>query len=244
MIVITVGIMYAYQRKKTTTAIKLNEIKNEYEKLMLNAQLEIQDQTIQEISREIHDNIGLSLTLAKLNINTITEPHNLETRNKIHKCTELLGKAISDLRALSHSMNSEIIKSSGILKAIKSEINRVGKTSGINIELSVIGTPFFLPSQNDLIVYRVFQESINNILKHAKATLIDVQIKFSKELFELIIKDNGEGFNINQLTENGGAGIKIMRSRMQQIDGLFLISSNSNGTNITIQIPNKLKTND
>lgn len=244
MTVITVGIMYAYQKKKTTSAIKLNEVRNEYEKLILKAQLEIQDETIQEISREIHDNIGLSLTLAKLNMNTINLNHKTEAKERINKSTELLGKAISDLRGLSHSMNSEIIKSGGIIKALRSETERLNRTCNIRIDFSTTGIPIFLDTQSDLIIYRIFQESINNILKHSNATHVKIIAAFSKDQLELNIIDNGNGFKPEDFEKNNGSGLKIMKSRMEQINGTFHIESNETGTMIKLLTNNKQKKHD
>lgn len=239
MTILTVSFLYAYQKKKVKSAAKLIEIKNEYEKLILNAQIEIQKQTFEEISREIHDNIGLSLTLAKLNINTIEIENKDETNEKVEKSSMLLGKAISDLRALSHSMNSEYIKSNGLINALRSEVERINKTTKLDVKFSILGAPAFFNSSIDLIVFRSIQELLNNILKHANANAITITVDFFNAEIKFCIEDDGSGFKQLSIDYEKGSGLKSVKNRIEQINGKVQINSCPKGTKILLLIPYK-----
>ena len=239
MTILTLGLMHAYHKKKVRSAAKLNEIKNEYEKLILNTKIEIQEQTLEEISREIHDNIGLSLTLAKLNITTINTNNKVELIDKLEKSTVLLSKAITDLRSLSHSMNSEQIKSNGLINALNGEVARINKATKINIDFAVSGTPSFLDGPNDLIIFRSIQELLNNILKHAQANNIKITTEFNENGTRFNIEDDGVGFNQDQLSNEKGSGLKSIQNRIKQINGSIHILSTISGTKVQLIIPHK-----
>jgi signal transduction histidine kinase len=210
----------------------------QYEQTLLQSQLEIQEQTFKNISQEIHDNIGQVLSLAKLNLNTIPAGENAE---KIALTEELLGKAISDLRDLSKSLNSEKITDIGICEAIRQELAMIEKAS------SQIKTTFFcddedipLSPEKTIITFRMMQEVMNNIIKHAKATEITVDVAKQEEGLQIKIKDNGTGFNPESLDNaKTGIGLKSIRQRCKLINaGCAITSSPGNGTSVEIAIKN------
>ena len=143
LVIFTILIILLYQKKQTAYLRNLESLKLDYEKNLLKTQLEIQEQTFQNISREIHDNIGLSLTLAKLNLN-ILEIENREKANElILSSIELISKSINDLSDISKSLNSEAIGQQGFLNALRLEVERLRKLNRFAIDFSVSGNPVF-----------------------------------------------------------------------------------------------------
>ena len=142
-------LLYINQRRHILFQKDLNILKSEYEKNLLSTQLEIQEQTLQHISREIHDNIGLSLTLAKLNLNTLNKSNGENVAEKIEESTGLISKAIRDLSAISHGLNANVINNNGLIKALEEETERISKIGILEANLLVTGSPVFLNDQTE-----------------------------------------------------------------------------------------------
>jgi len=206
-----------------------------FQQEMLRTQLEIQEQTLKNISQEIHDNIGQTLSLAKLNLNTI----DLQKQNadeKIFNSKELIGKAIQDLRSLSKSLNTDSILSAGLVKGIETEVSIIEHTESYNTEFNVYGDAIRIDPKKELILFRIAQEAINNIIKHSNATGILVNLHFTNEHLTIEVCDNGTGFDLNH-GENEGLGLRNMKSRAELIGGTFSIQSSYSGTTIIVTLP-------
>lgn len=230
-------IVYRYQQKQNAYYKNLEELKVIHENAMLQSQLEIQEQTFQNISREIHDNIGQKLTLAKLHLNTIHLSTNLKIMLQIKNSIAIIGEVINDLSDISRSMSSEIILNSGFIKALEFEVNQLNKTGLFNIHLTVTGDTVYLDAKKELILFRITQEALNNIVKHAEATAIGIQLHYKATSMSLLIKDDGKGFYTKELGPHG-AGFMNMTKRATMLSGRCVINSQPGiGTTIKIDIP-------
>lgn len=228
-----------YQKKQLQYLSERKQLRADYEKEILESRLEIQEQTMKSIAQEVHDNIGQVLSVAKLNLNMINidEPAPV-IRDKINDISELMRKAIQDLRDLSKSLHSDVIAERGLLKAIENEVEILKKTGAYTITLSIEGSHYHLPEQKELILFRVFQESINNIIKHAGASVIDAQISFFMHQLVLRIRDNGQGFDPATIDTAKGLGLRNIINRTQIIGAYYLINSYpGDGTEIKITLP-------
>ena len=227
----------SYKRKFNYLKEK-QQLRNDFNQELLRAQLEIQEQTFQNISQEIHDNIGQTLSLAKLNLNTLDIKDNADCEQKILITKELVGKAIIDLRSLSKSMNTDTIVSAGLLKAIEYELGLINKSGSIHAAMETSGTPTRLDARKELILFRIVQESLNNIIKHSGAMNIKVTATFESSHLELLVEDDGKGFDAGIVTNEmeSGSGLRNMKSRATIIGGNLEINSNK-GTQIKITIP-------
>lgn len=236
-----IGILYVYQKKQTAYENKITSIKTEYENALLNTQLEIQEQTIQNISRDIHDNINLTLTLAKLNLNTTDLSDLNKTEEKISSSIDLISSAIQDLSNLSRSMNSDLIKEQGLIYALKREIEKIKKLDRFDINIGILGEPIYLESQKELFIFRIIQEAFNNILKHSNATAIGLQLNFRKAEIQIEITDNGKGFKNylpNQEKAKENSGLINMHKRARVINGeINLLSKEGTGTIVQLNVP-------
>jgi two-component system NarL family sensor kinase len=228
--------IYKYQKRKYLFKSSIEELRLLHETEILQSQLEIQEQTFSNISREIHDNIGQKLTLVKLRLNTL-RVGNEEARGNIDESVRILGEVISDLSDLSRSMSSEMIMQNGLFRAVEFEVSQLSKSGIFDIGLEVKGDPVFLDVKNELSLFRIIQESLNNIIKHSKATVIRFSLHYEEDLLQIIISDNGQGFDIESIS-NVGSGLRHMRRRAEIMGGSFLLESNAeNGTVINIKIP-------
>lgn len=242
LLIVAAGIIVfvlIYQKKQFHYLSERKQLKANYEKEILESRLEIQEQTMKSISQEVHDNIGQVLSVAKLNLSMIrlNDPE-LIAQEKINNVSELLQKAIQDLRDLSKSLHSDVIAEKGLLKAVENEVGILKKTGAYAITFDVEGDYYHLPEQKELILFRMFQEIINNIIKHAKASAIDVQISFQAKLLMLFIQDNGLGFDVTNIEAGKGLGLRNIINRSQLIGASYFIDSlQGKGTTIKITLP-------
>jgi signal transduction histidine kinase len=244
LVVFVITIVLLYKKKQL---LYLNELKNAktlFESNLLATQIEIQEETFQYISREIHDNISLSLTLAKLNLNIINWNSLQEAKIKLNTSLMLITKAIEDLSNVSKSLNSELIITAGLKAALENEIQVIAKMNLFKIRLQISGTPIFLDSQMELVIFRIIQESLNNIVKHARASSVELSLHYSATSVTTIIHDNGKGFHFKAanacITEKFSSGLLNMRKRTALFKGeLNIESSESAGTKILLIIPYK-----
>ena len=217
------------------------ELRNQYEETLLQTQLEIQEQTLKTISEEIHDNIGQALSLAKLKLNTLKYDQPDLLVEKINDSRELVSKAIRDLRDLSRSLNTDSIASMGLVRAIELELELFRK-SGFQTTLYTEGEIRKMEPQQELILFRIVQESLNNIIKHAEAKTIRVTALYTADELDLQVEDDGKGADPSQLDMDGNSykslGLRNMSNRAGMIGGTFSINSvPGNGTIIKLNIP-------
>jgi two-component system, NarL family, sensor kinase len=236
-----ITLIYLYQKKQITYQQKMDTLKLDHEKNLMSTQLEIQENTFQHISREIHDNISLSLTLAKLNLNTFDWKDTDKACRQLKSSVEMLSRAITDLSDISKSLNSEIISSQGLIKALENEIGRIQQTVPFTIHFNITGEPVYLDTQKELIVFRMIQEAFNNIIKHAKASYTSLTLHYTSTQLHVTISDNGKGFKqLNDHITMGktAAGIKNMEARAKMIGGTIQIKSTvGTGTFLNFNIP-------
>lgn len=244
-IIISFGLIYRYNLDRKEKEKYINEravLKNNFEKQILQSKLEMQEQTFKTISQEVHDNIGQVLSLVKLNINTMdcNEPKTLQ--GKINDSKHLITKAIQDLRDLSKSLNTDYVTEMGLVKSVEYELELIKKTGIYEIQFDIEGNQYRWEAQQELILFRIVQELLHNIIRHAKATAIKVHLVFEPELFTLQISDNGIGFDTSQIDQNNfsglGLGIRNMHNRASMINADFkLMSTIEKGTTVTITLP-------
>jgi signal transduction histidine kinase len=165
-------------------------------------------------------------------------------QQKILNSKELVSKAITDLRDLSRSLDTDYVQEMGLQRAIEYEMEMIRKTGTIETNMIVEGTLFRLEKQKELILFRIVQETFNNILKHAGAKAINVHINYETNSFTLMISDDGRGLDLQPLHdgENNkfGLGIRNMHSRAKLIGADFNMNSKiGEGTEVKIVLLNE-----
>src|SRR5437773_4296929 len=235
-----VTILYLYRKKQLVYFKTIEELKLDYEKNLLHTQLEMQEQTLEHIAREIHDNISLSLTLAKLNLNTLDWNQPSRYRNQIDTSLQQISKAITDLSDISKGMNREVITNQGLIEVLRKEITRLREMNLFELDYSISGNAVFMDSQKELVIFRIIQEALNNIIKHAAASSVRLSLDYSFDHIDVSIADNGKGFCKKTVAENknSNAGLNNMQKRALLFNGKTTIDSKiGSGTTIFITIP-------
>jgi signal transduction histidine kinase len=234
------GIIFTIIHKKKQQAYQNEKkiIQTRFQEQLLQSQLEIKEQTLQYISCELHDNLGQIASLIKINLNTLQLDNITKAEQKIEDTKDLVRHLITDLKSLSVSLNSDRIIHLGILKGLENEVGRLNKTGQFESSLEQEGIIPSLDANTTIILYRMAQEIINNIVKHSKAKRIQILLQSVGNLFTLVCKDDGVGFDIEEEKDSGGAGLMNLQKRAKLINAqLFIQSSPENGTTISIELP-------
>lgn len=220
-----------YLKRKNTILLEKERMKTRFEQTLLNSKLEIQEETFTRISREIHDNIGQVLSFVRLNLNTL----GAADEQKINRMDELMEKAITDLRNLSHSLDTDIIRNTGWVKAAKRLLLDLGKTGTCQVVFSAEDMLPALSNEKSIILFRMIQEITNNIIKHARAKEIQFRAIRHDTQIVICIADNGKGFDREATTP--GAGLQNLQSRAKLIDAnLYIHTEPGSGTSVTISV--------
>lgn len=239
--ILIIALIYVYQKKKVIYLNSIETLKLNHENNILETQLEIQESTFQHISREIHDNINLTLTLAKLHLNTINAQDIHKTSKQIGSSIDLLTESIHNLSALSKSLNSDMINNQGLLVALEREVQRIVEPGLFSVSMKVFGEPVYMNNQKELLIFRIVQEAFNNIIKHAQANHAILRLYYGFNDFKLIIEDNGVGFSKTDMPndlEKNTAGLGNMKSRAKMLGGDMHIKTAINqGTTLSFTIP-------
>jgi two-component system NarL family sensor kinase len=229
--------IFVYNRRKKKHIEEKEQMKENFEAEIVKTQLEIQEQTIQTIGADLHDNIGQLLSLTSLTLGSIELGDTAKTQEKIDAAIDLTGRSIKEMRLLGKLLQGEQLISMGLADAIRHEIQWVER-SGQYIVNCVIDEE--MPVENspdkDLIIFRILQETLNNIIKHAGAKHINIKLRYIGRQLILYISDDGNGFDVAD--QSGGIGLYNIRKRAEIVGGQVVIeSARGEGTGITIFIP-------
>lgn len=230
-------LLFVFLRRQRKNEKEKEEMRNHFEKTLLKSQIEIQDQTIDYVAKEIHDNIGQILFLAKLNNNQITQENALEKANLID---DLIGRAFNDLRSISHNLKNNSFHQIGLTESIEQLLHNLERTGKFTTSFS--GPPSDeidgMIHGNDIILFRIIQEAVNNVLKHSGADRIDILIAKEDKSISIEIMDNGIGFNTESIgKEKQGIGMNNIYSRAKLINtNVNIISAKGEGTKVILTL--------
>lgn len=236
-------ILYNKKNIEFNTQLQLRNL--EKEKEILKTRIDVQEETIQKISKELHDNVNQILTLAKLNLNNIGE--SIENSERLVISKDLITSAINELSNLSNSLSSQMVKDMGLLRTIEIESARIMTISKTNITLDYTLKNYEIKKDYELILYRIFQEATRNAIIHGNANNIIIKLYHASDYdFIFEIQDDGIGFNINEINTTdqsnkiNSQGLKNMQRRASILNAEFILQSSLNhGTKVSIK-KNKL----
>lgn len=239
LMVLIFFIIYHNYKKRKKNLTHLMKLHRDHRSAMMESRLEAQEQTFKTISSELHDNISNSLLLSKAQLSTMDLNDKEMVRQRIDSSYALIEKSIQDLRDITKSMDSDTIKRKGFIHALRNEIERLSISGLFTIETHFFGEVRRMHYEIELALFRITQEAINNIIKHSKAKTIDISVNYHSEYIELIITDNGVGFNfVSDIDLYEGSGLGNIKLRTRHLKGdLNINSAPDQGTSISISIP-------
>ncbi len=193
------------------------------------------------IAKDLHDGVGQLLSAAKLNLSSLESKLSMkgtEQETAFKNAVDLLDESVKEVRAVSHNMMPNTLIKLGLASAVREFITKIQNTPDLKVNLEIVGMNERLEQEKESILYRVIQELISNIIKHAKATELTMQlIRHEKEL-SVVIEDNGRGFDVNKINDFEGIGLKNIISRVEFINGsVHFDSAPGKGTTVLIDVP-------
>ena len=214
-----------------------NALKEEREK-RLSAIIDGQEMERQRISRELHDGLGQFLIAIKLKLENIINNQQPEDRDPLLQVQEMFDRTIDEIRKISDNLMPSILKEFGLETALRNLCKMMSQASGVNIHFEFLPLKKKPDERVSTYLYRISQEALNNIVKHAEATEASMHLLEIGNYIRLIIEDNGKGFNFADNMNSKGNGIYNMRERMNVLGGTFEMRSQpGNGTSLEFNIP-------
>lgn len=230
-----------YNRYKWKQQVKLQEEVLKQQQLATSLVLEAEEKERSRIAKDLHDGVGQMMSAARMNLSSFYNDLKLpnpEQNKSLSNIIQLVDESCKEVRAVSHSMMPAALLSKGLPQTLEEIAGRIS-TADFNIQFYCEGFTERLDSNTETILFRVIQECINNAIKHAEATVLDLSLIKDKDGISVTIEDNGKGFIYDPAKATEGIGLNNIHSRIQFLKGSIDIdSSPGKGTLIAIHLPN------
>ncbi|MEZ4859493.1 MAG: ATP-binding protein [Flavobacteriaceae bacterium] len=216
---LTVILLFAiFQNRKNKLLRLQQETESKFKEELIETQIEIREETLRNISWELHDNIGQLLTLAKIQLNEADE-----ACLNVSEASETLSHCLKELRNLSKLINPDTFTSLTLIEALQLEIERFNRMKYLKTSLQFNEETFALNTKVEIIIFRMLQEFFTNTIKHSKATELAVWVQYNANTLEIVAKDNGIGFDNSNLSK--GIGLSNIKNRAKIIGATATIES-------------------
>lgn len=233
---------FRQQKKRFQHQQEVLELRESFSRTILQSKLEIQEKTLDHIAKELHANFGHLISLININLSAILAQSSPEVQSHVTETKMLAKELMTEVKTMSVSLNSEHIMQAGFVKKLENELARLDKTKKYKVNYLKKGYPVRLPSGEEIVLYRLCQEILNNIVKHSDATEVNVDLVFTNKNLSLSIADNGKGFDTalaaSLAMEKESTGLLNIAGRAKHINAqLEILSIPGNGTTVKLEIP-------
>lgn len=230
---------FVYNRRKLTARTVLQEEIIKQQEIAARAVLDAEERERRRMAGDLHDGVGQLLSTALMNMNGLFQKLKLEGDNatKAEQSISLVTESYDEMRSISHQMMPNALIKAGLASAVREFLNKLDKDK-ITVTLEVVGLNARLDQQIETVLYRIIQETVNNVIKHANATKLNIQLIKDEEGITVAIEDNGKGFDKENLSLKSGIGLNNIYSRVGFLKGTVDIDSMpGKGTLIHIFMP-------
>ncbi len=217
---------------------RIRELEKDKQLVAVDSMLQGQEEERSRLAKDLHDGLGgllsgVKFSLSNMKDNLIITPDNMTV---FERSLDMIDTAIKELRRVAHNMMPELLTKFGLDEALKEYCNTVNATNLLSVKYQSIGMDSRIEKSSEIIIYRIIQELLNNIMKHASATAVMVQLVKEEGRFSIIVEDNGKGFDTAILKNNKGAGLTSIQSRVDYLKGRLDIHSEAGkGTLVNIE---------
>ncbi|WP_248723063.1 sensor histidine kinase [Seonamhaeicola sp. ML3] len=224
---------------KRKNKLILDKIKQQqaFEEEITQAQTETQEQTLKNIGWELHDNVGQLLSFASMQLSILKMQASDEIKDKFKDTSDALRESLKEVRALSRTLNNEVVLNIGFEKSVSNELERLKKMKFASAKKFTKGDKRpFTNRKHEIILFRIIQEFLSNSVKYSEAENLSITLDYQPESLVITAKDDGKGFDITK-TEKG-AGLLNMKSRAALIGAdLELKSEEGKGVELLLNYP-------
>ncbi len=240
LMVLLISVLF-YIRYKAKQKVKMQEMVLKQQEIRNKAIIEAEEKERIRIAKDLHDGIGQQMSALKMNMSVFENQARQLPAGDYDKFTALeamLDESIKEVRSISHNMMPNALLRAGLATAIRDFINKISVTGMLKVDLQIVGLTERLESTTETVLYRVMQELVNNIIKHSKATQVSIQLIKHPSRLNIMVEDNGIGFDAKRVNDFPGIGLKNIISRIRFLNGDILFDSTpGNGTTAIIDIP-------
>ncbi len=230
-----------YRKKQVEQKAALNEELARQKDIRSKAVIEAEEKERIRIAKDLHDGVGQLLSAAKLNLSSLESKlkiRNPEEEVALQNAIALVDDSVKEVRTVSHNMMPHTLLKLGLASAVKEFITKIQGMPNLKVNLEIVGMDNRLEQEKETVLYRVIQEIVANIIKHAKATELTLQLIRDEKELSIIIEDNGVGFDTSKINLFEGIGLKNIISRIEFINGsVHFDSTPGRGTNVIVEIP-------
>lgn len=204
----------------------------------IDVMLKSQEVERQQIANELHDNLGSLLATLKLNFQNLSRLQKIEDKELFEKTDAMLEETYQKVRNISHLKNMGIVGNEGLLIAVKKMAEKMTVINRLKINVIPFGLTQRLSNTTEVTLFRIIQELCTNIIKHSEANEVNIYLtQHNPELINIIIEDNGKGFDYKEVVHKDGIGLKSIEKKVEQMGGTFTVDSAvSKGTTIIIDL--------
>ncbi len=232
-----VSFVITYYKKQQQNAREKHILQTQFNEDLLKSTIEIQEKAFDDISRELHDNIGQQLSAVSIYLNLLLRDAAHPQDTRLQSCADIIGSSLQDLRQLTQTLLGEKITTTGLVQSLKLQVERINRLGICTANLQTNVPTVRLNPRKSIILFRIVQEAISNASKHCPGCTIDIGIDQRPRSLQITISDNGPGFQ-TAATQAGGIGLINMRSRAKTIGAEYRLSSMPDkGTSIEIVVP-------
>lgn len=229
-----VFLLMAYKKRDKSHVDEKKRLEEEFRNQLLQSQIEVQEQTFQQIGKELHDNVGQLLSTSRMLVG-LAERSLANPPDALLTAGATIGQAINELRTLSKTLDKEWLERFDLIQNLQTEIDRINAGGDVAARL-VYDQQLNLPPGQRIVLFRIIQEAMQNAIKHGKCRCIDIRISSKNNKLEVEIKDDGKGFDAG--TQRKGMGLINMQHRSAALGGTAnYLSSEGKGTSVMITIP-------
>lgn len=224
-----------YRRKKIYHEQEKDILIETHQQELLKSQLDTQQQTMQHIGREIHDNVGQKLTLASLYSKQLHGLEKEKVQDRLEEIGNIIDESLTELRQLSKSLTNPDLSNASLAQLLKAEAKKINATGICYVSVYEREPVAVLPQADKNIVFRLLQEFIQNSLKHAACRKITITVEKEIQLLKVTATDDGKGFDIS--IPSTGIGLQNMKRRAEQLNAAFQLESTpGKGTTLFLQV--------
>ncbi len=226
----------AFQKRKNKLLLERLEAKQKFEKELANTQLEIQEQTFKNIAWELHDNVGQLLSVVSMQLNIMLSKAPDSIKEQIVDTKSVVSETVQEIRNLSKTLNNDVIQNNGLVRSLQIEVERFNRLKYLDASFKIKGEEVYIKSEHEILIFRMYQECLSNVMKHSKAKKLDIILNYKKEVLEISAKDDGVGFDTSKKTES--SGLQTIKGRAELLNAKYLLTSEiGKGTNLTLIYP-------
>lgn len=242
-LLLTLFLYYVYYQNNQLHQQKINLLRAEQETERLTAIIEGEEKERRRIGRELHDGLGAVLATAKMQLNALRHKKpDLEESPAYQKAEQLIDAACENVREVSHDLMPGVLEQQGLEFALEDMCQSMSRASDLEVSFIPYGLETPLKDEVNVTIYRIVQELLKNAVKHAEAKEIIVQLTIEDGLLNLVVEDDGKGFDTTAKGRSNGIGLNNIRTRVAYLNGRLNIDSQAGqGSTFTVEIPLKVE---